>query len=513
MRLLLATIFLLILGKASAQILPADSLINSLSDADSLITKPQEKLDSINTGFQQKSDSLQQELQDGLSKIENAKASVQSKIDSLSGLNLPTEKYTAKLDSLNGEANELVSSVNGKLEKLKTSTLGKVNELQLPPELKSQADKLTGSISGFDLPGIEGLDLSNLKLPEGLSNVDIGNLGDLNMDGVSKITENLNLPEATLPDVGNVSQLGTDQLAKIEGLENVSGITEQAGGYSEDIKSITNGDIEDVKQIPQALEKEVMQREELGALTEGTAVLDEYKGMAESIKDPEAMKEIAIEKAQEVAIDHFAGKQQQLSAAMEKIAKYKQKYSSVNSIKDLAKKPPNPMKSKPFIERIVPGINFQILKKNDLLVDFNPYALYRITGRLSAGAGWNYRLAYNDRDNQFNKAARIFGPRAFGEFKIGKGFTGHFSIEVMNTNTPPIIGLTSTPLDPEHREWVWGSFAGMKKEYKLFKNVRGTATILYNLYNPDYKSPYADQINMRFGFEFPMKKKVSRNKR
>src|SRR5690606_22360598 len=132
--------------------------------------------------------------------------------------------------------------------------------------------------------------------------------------------------------------------------------------------------------------------------------------------------------------------QQQLSAAMEKIAKYKQKYSSVNSIKDLAKKPPNPMKGKPLIERIIPGINSQILTKNDLLVDFNPYAGYRFTGRLTAGAGWNYRLAYNERDNNFNKAARIYGPRAFGEFKIGKGFTGHFSIEVMNTNTPPIIG-------------------------------------------------------------------------
>jgi hypothetical protein len=58
----------------------------------------------------------------------------------------------------------------------------------------------------------------------------------------------------------------------------------------------------------------------------------------------------------------------------------------------------------------------------------------------------------------------------------------------------------------------WGSFAGLKKEYKLFKRVRGTATFLYNLYNPDYKSPYSDQINMRFGFEFPMKKRLRRIK-
>src|SRR5690606_23837047 len=108
-----------------------------------------------------------------------------------------------------------------------------------------------------------------------------GKMGDLNLDGVSKITENLNLPDASLPDAGNLTELGTDQLGKIEGLENVSGISEQVGGYSEGIKSIANGDLGNVQQIPQALEKEVMQMEELGALTEGTAVLDEYKGMVE----------------------------------------------------------------------------------------------------------------------------------------------------------------------------------------------------------------------------------------
>lgn len=504
MRIVLAIIFFIAIGSVHAQSIEKDSISLKILTPDSLTTK----LNSLNSEFNKKSDSLKFNLQKGLSEIEGQRTALQQRIDSLSTFGHSTNESIAKLDSLNNKAKAMVISANNELEKIKSSTLDKIDELQLPDEFQSKVNTISNSISGNKLKGFEGIDISSLGL-DNLSNLDFGNLGKFDLDGIS---ENLSLPNEPLSDVRNLTDIDRDQLGNIKGLENLTDITDQIGGYSEDIKSIASGDLNNVQQIPQAIENELMQMEELGALSEGTVVLDEYKGMAESIKDPEAMKEIAIEKAKEVAIDHFAGKEQVLSDAMQKIAKYKQQYSSLNSIKDVAKKQANPLKRKPLIERIVPGINFQILKKNDLLVDINPHASYRITGRLSAGAGWNYRLAYNEQDNQFNRAARIFGPRAFCEFKIGKGFTGHFSIEVMNTNTPPIIGLTPTPLDPEHREWVWGSFAGLKKEYKLFKNVRGTATILYNLYNPDYKSPYSDQINMRFGFEFPMKKKVKQDK-
>lgn len=52
------------------------------------------------------------------------------------------------------------------------------------------------------------------------------------------------------------------------------------------------------------------------------------------------------------------------------------------------------MKEKPLIERIVPGIALQVQKKgDDLMVDFNAYAGYRFTGRITAGLGWNQRVA------------------------------------------------------------------------------------------------------------------------
>ena len=236
-------------------------------------------------------------------------------------------------------------------------------------------------------------------------------------------------------------------------------------------------------------------------------VLDEYKGIAEKMQNPDSLKALAEQEIKQVAVDHFAGKEQQLKEAMETMAKYKAKYPNLNSISEITKRPPNEMRGKPLIERIVPGIGLQIQKKgDDLTVDFNPYAGYRFTGRITAGIGWNQRIAYNVDRTNFNPHARIYGPRTFGEFKLWKGFSPCAELEVMNTNVPP---LTRTPsLIRRKREWVWGAFVGMKKEYKFLKNVKGTALVMMRIFNPDRKSPYADVVNARFGFEFPMKKKV-----
>ncbi|NJM27009.1 MAG: hypothetical protein HC859_17590 [Bacteroidia bacterium] len=77
----------------------------------------------------------------------------------------------------------------------------------------------------------------------------------------------------------------------------------------------------------------------------------------------------------------------------------------------------------------------------------------------------------------------------------------------MNTFVPPKFRTGPTE---GNREWVPGFFTGIKKDYKFLKHVRGNVQIMYNLYDPHYKSPYADKLNMRIGFEFPQKKKKAR---
>ena len=75
----------------------------------------------------------------------------------------------------------------------------------------------------------------------------------------------------------------------------------------------------------------------------------------------------------------------------------------------------------------------------------------------------------------------------------------------MNTGILPFT--TTSTRDPLRREWVLGMFAGLKKDYKLFKNINGTAMVMARIINPDNNSPYSDVVNVRFGFEFPMKRK------
>src|SRR5690606_801547 len=144
---------------------------------------------------------------------------------------------------------------------------------------------------------------------------------------------------------------------------------------------------------------------------------------------------------------------------------------------------------------------------DDFMVDFNVYAAYRFTRKLNAGIGWNQRMAYNMNYNVFNADMRIFGPRIFGEYNLWKGFFPRAELELMNTSLPPVT-RGSTP-DPMQREWVWGAFVGLKKEYRIIRNIKGTAMVMTRLFNPENKSPYADVLNVRFGFEFPVRKKVS----
>ncbi len=189
---------------------------------------------------------------------------------------------------------------------------------------------------------------------------------------------------------------------------------------------------------------------------------------------------------------------------MDKIAKYKQKYSSVSSIKDLPKRPPNAMKGKPFIERIVPGLYLQYQQKGYYLLDINPYAGYKLGGRITAGLGWNYRVVLNKNYHPGSRRAVIFGPRSYGDFKLGKGFIAHLEVETMNSFVPSV--LTGNP-DAGQREWVWSCMTGIKKEYRIYKNLKGTALIQYNLFNKLYKAPYVDRLNSRIGFEYVLKKK------
>ncbi|WP_276374889.1 hypothetical protein [Chryseolinea sp. H1M3-3] len=419
-------------------------------------------------------------------RIDSIQSGFKNKIDSLTSINESASKITRTLDSLNQLRGSTLSELDMKVKKLKEKTVGKLNDLKLPSQLLGKVADVTTKIDGFQIPA------GDLNIPAmGVGKSGMESLGGLDIQSP--------LGDAAIPGMEGLKGIG-------EETGRISDVTGKVGEYGKDVQGVVKGDLSEVKNIPGAAESKAEDLSGMNEVKDQTKVLDEYKDIAGSMQNPDSLKELAIQEAKQVAVNHFAGKEQQLKEAMETLAKYKSKYSSLNSLSEATKRPPNEMKGKPFIERLVPGVGIQIQKKGgDVLVDFNPDAGYRFTGRITAGIGWNQRVAYNFDNGIFNAQAKIYGPRTFGEFKLWKGFSPRVEVEVMNTNVPPI---TRTPtVDPFQREWVWGAFVGVKKEYKFIKNVKGTALVMMRLFNPDHKSPYADVVNVRFGFEFPMKKK------
>lgn len=456
-----------------------DSL-NFVLPTDTVLQKSIQKADSITLSFQSKADSLNNLYQNQVSRIDNARTQLQSKIDSLNNLKLPTEKLTRKLDSLNQLKDQQLASLTKKVEDLKSKATQGLKEIQLPPQLQEPMQKLQSSIQGYSLPAL------NTSV-SGIPSLEVPKLG------------NTSLPTFT-------NQLALDpNLKDLTGnLNKISGITDQAGQYAQDAQNLVKGNLDEVKSIDKTLEAKVAGMEGVDQLAEGKALMTEYTQLDSAALKNKA-KELVQEQVMNLAQDHFAGKQEVLQQAMDKMSKLKSKYSEVKSMAELPKKLPNPLKGKPFIERLVPALSFQIQTSQYFLLDVNPMFMYLISPRFSAGAGWNQRLPFDGLSITNDES--IYGPRAAFEFKWTKGINLRLLPEIMNTTIPPLIA-SSKGVDPAYREWVPSVFVGIKKDFTVYKNIKGNTEVLYNLYDKDGMSPYGDRLAVRFGFEFPMTKKV-----
>lgn len=470
----------LITGAAQAQ--QVDSLLSKLNPgslfalkADTLLTSKIQKADSVTSAFQSRADSVKADYQKQISTINNARTKVQQKIDSLNKLQIPTQRLTQQLDSLNHLQTEKLQVATTKINNLKTKVTQSLNAIQLPTELQGPVNNLKQSINGFELPAINAQNLS-------IGNVDIPNLTNAQLP---TLTDQIKLD----PNLKNFSS----ELTQLNGLGN------NLGTYVQDVKQLTQGNLNEIKSVDKLIENKVWGIEGMEQLQEGKPLMDKTK------PDSAALAIMAKEQLLNAAQDHFAGKEAVLQQAMNKMSKLKNRYSEVKSLSELPNRLPNPLQGKPFIERLVPGVSFQIQKSLFLLIDVNPTMLYKIRPRLSAGAGWNERLPFDGWKIQGGNE-RVYGPRMVVQFLWTKGITFRLQPEVMNTTIPPLLA-GSLGLDPSYRKWITSVFAGIKKEFTIYKSIKGNSELLYNFRDKDGMSPYADKVNVRFGFEFPMKKR------
>jgi hypothetical protein len=491
-----ALAFLLFLFTCSALKAQEQKIIgtHALSDTLTRLTAHQYSLDSIKAYVWADSMKSRINVQTAFDSI-----SLRHKIDSLQNLGQISLPYQHKLDSVIQKKDALVSEVNGKREALLKKSQGRLDDWKSRAEAKLgfMTDQ-TGAIPdvpGMDVPGLpdtnvpsldnlsQQLSVNGIELPDmpSLSVLELKNL-DLSPD-LSSVNKSLSLPE----------------------FDGLKGVQEKLALGKEGLGSLSSA----IQNPDAAVDASLGKVSELGAVKEQLGPADgigdnEFMETAEKLKDPEALQNELKEQVVKRAVNHFEGKEQVLQQAMEKMQKYKQKYESLNSLSEIKKRPPNPMKKKPFVERLVPGVAFQILRKEDLFLDINPYIGYRLTGRLTSGIGWNQRLGYSTKRDHFTSASVVYGPRTFTDFKVWRGFSARVEFEMMNTHVPPLFSRAHPDSYP--REWVFTTMIGIKKEYRFIKSTKGTAFMMFNLFDHKHRSPYGDVVNSRFGFEWTMKK-------
>lgn len=484
---------------------------------DSLSAQTQlDQLDSIQRTFTFKSDSLRQSYSQQKEKINKVKLRYLAKIDSVKQIqpktNLPRNpldtlalpdpgiaQYTKKLDSLDRKLESIQQTVTTRIDSLKGQVTQQFGKLNLPKGSEGKVAGLTAAMDKVNIPAFDvaqadkvGLNNITADIPD-LSGV--GNLPSANMPDVDVPDLNTNLPNASLNSPDLKGKLpGTDL-----NTGKINEITGQTGEIQKQVKDATASQ--------EALGKtlETKASEHVKGLPQEK--FPEVPGMPNGVpKTGTEAKEQLAQIAKKEAMNHFAGKEAVLTTAMDKMSEYKQKYSSVSSLKDIKdEKHYNELKGKPLRERLVPAVTFQFQSWQDFMLDINPSMGYKITSHLTAGIGWNQRIAFNVSQSQFNEHAGVYGIRTYGEYTFKKGFGFRLDIESMNT---PAKEINQPPTDvAPPRDWVWGALIGVKQKYPIYKRLKGNAQLMYNIFDKDHRSPYLDRVNFRMGLEFTFKKK------
>lgn len=403
---------------------------------------------------------------------------VKARSDSLKDLlKLPPQTYEAIMlqQRAQEELNKLPAQVNEKLK------------------LFSEQGASVG-LSGFNLPG---------SLPTDVTVPSLRSSGLTGIQSPGGAMLQINAPaEPALPNL-NTDMPITGEMTKQFG--EVSNAGKQLREVGKDFKTISTGNLDSIDS--KAVETRLAEMAEVPGSGEFTDPVQQAEMLKKWNSDPMYQRELAVTTAKEQAVNHFAGHETQLLSVMEQLSQAKGKVKDVEQVVDLFSKPSNPMKEKTFIERLRPGINLQVQWSQIVLLDINPFVGYRISGRWTTGIGWNDRVGFSSDSYSFSSRDRVYGPRAFVHFKFKESNFIILSPELMHT----AVGASTSTHGESPTQWVPGLMGGYRKEFRYSKKMIGTVQFLYNLVAPSGQAmAYTSRLNVLFGFEFPLTKKVKK---
>ncbi|HZY78371.1 MAG TPA: hypothetical protein VFE50_02525 [Cyclobacteriaceae bacterium] len=443
------------------------------------------------------------QLQSGQSKIAATEDKLQNKVSNVNS-------------NITEKANQPLNKVNTTMGNLSKEAEGQGN---LPQNLKVNTPNVNQPNLDLNskLPDVKTTDINSLK-PD-IKNPANDIKGDIT-DKKTEITNELNDKTSGIKQKGTdkIESIGakekidkvksSDELGKLKGhQQDLSEGVGKAKGYTEDANNISKGDINQVKTAKADVEKKIAERAEISDATKDLKMVEEQQKQLQALKNKEEFKKQTLARARTLVAEQLATQQQQIATTVSKVSEYQKKADVIHTkIKGI---PSRPKRSKrpPLIERFVPGITMQVQRNNNWMVDLNPSLRFRARSIFSVGAGWNERIVFSNAFKYF-PSDRIFGPRSFMELSIKKGLWLKADVERMNAFVPLAF---NTP-DQGNRKWVWTYFAGLRKDFSIAKGLNGNVQFMYNIYDPKHQSPYMSRFNVRFGFEFPLKKEKKKKK-
>jgi hypothetical protein len=315
-------------------------------------------------------------------------------------------------------------------------------------------------------------------------------------------------------EAGNLTptDVNPQELTKsVTGIEEVAHVKEAAEIYQqgkaqvEEIKNLKEGYSIDSAKVTDLIEEQVSQIDGIAELKNQDGMsrqkLETYKKLIEQYKSEKAIQAEMKEKAKDLATDVVLKNQAKVDESMKKISRYKYKYSSVQDMRTLPKRPPNPMKGLGWRERVILGFTFQILTGTQTWLEIDPQVYYRINGNLSAGVGGMYRFTADKDKIRFGDFGSMHGSKVFAQYSVFKGF--FVRAEGQQVIWKP---WDMRAIDPGYTDKVYVVAAGIGKSYSIAQLVKGNMQFLYHKHWGG-SDPYRPVIMMRIGFDLSLKKK------
>ena len=323
--------------------------------------------------------------------------------------------------ALQKKVTQLQNKLQKKLRKatpdLTADQLGSLKDTQTgekPADLDEalMQDSTIQKIKGWKTKLQQDLDLTppNLDIAKNLK-VSIKEFDDL-----QNLYEKVKIPELKVSDLKSKTK---ELLSK----SDLSDLT----GKAEDLQKLVSDYKNNFKGWDEKLLAKATNIEEIKLLKEQQEKLAAYKPLPEGYRENmdgfqtnDFVKEQLEAKAEEIKKIGGEALQDKFDLAQEKLSEAKEKYGSLESLKDAPNRKPNLYKGDPFLKRIKWGGNFQINKDDPASVDIAVQASYLLNQRARFGTGVSYWVTVGKNFQQIDFKDQVLGLRSFFDYTIYK---------------------------------------------------------------------------------------------